>query len=830
MRHLLLILTVVLWPATLLAQDLPAPEPAPSAEETARDRDYLTGLIEDNLSGAGRQIRLDGFAGALSSRATFSRMTIADDEGVWLTITDGALAWSRGALLTGRIEIAELSAKSIDLARLPVAAAEAGATPEVKPFALPDLPVSVRIGKLHADRLSLGETVLGEALAVSLDGALDLAGGAGNAKLNVARLDGPRGRVDLTGSYANATRVLSLDLLLDEAKGGVAARLIGLPDDPAILLAASGTGPLSNFATDIVLSTDGVRRVTGKVTLNETPSAKGGAPVKGFDLALSGDIDPLLPVDYRGFFGPEAAISAAGARQASGMLDLSALRVTGAALDLQGSARILPSGLPERADLRLTIAAPDGGDVLLPLSGDRTLLRRADLVMGFDAAKSDGWRLDGRITRLQRADASLLSLRLSGSGRIGRPAGGAPTVGGALTFTASGIDLSDPGLAAAVGPFVTGKTTFFWRQDRPLNFPAIAVIGRGYGLNGRLAIDNLADGVDLTGAATLRHADISALSGLAARDLAGTVTGQVEGSYRVLTGAFDASAQITGQDLSLDQPELDGLLRGTSQLAASARRDETGLTLRALNATARALQVTAQGMISSETGEITAKAALADLSVLGAGYRGRMDADAVLSIAQGLRHYSLDATASGLGIGQPEIDTILAGQSRLTLRAEDREGRIALQQLSLENPQITASARGTIEGALRRIALSARLANAALLAPGFPGPVTVDGTVTDDGAGYLVDLRGTGPGGSAATVAGRMASDFATADLSLTGRAETALANAFIAPRSINGPLSFDLRLNGKPGLPALSGQVIANGARLVEPTLGLSLEEIAAR
>lgn len=831
MRHLVLIALLALCPASLLAQELPVPEEPVSAAETARDRDYLTGLIEDNLSGAGRAIRLDGFAGALSSRATFTTLTISDEAGPWLTITDGALAWSRTALLTGRLEIDELSAKKIELARLPTSGSDAeAASPEATPFELPDLPVSVRIGKLHADRLDLGAPILGEAVSVSLEGALELKGGEGNAKLNVTRLDGPRGRVDLTAAYANATRVLSLDLLVDEAKGGIASHLIGLPGEPAILLAASGAGPLSDFATDIVLSTDGVQRVTGKVALKEATASTGASPTRSFDVQISGDVEPLLPAEYHGFFGPQAEIAAAGSRQPSGMLDLTALRVNGASLNLDGSAQILPSGLPQRADLRLQVAAPDGSDVLLPRSGDKTWLRSADLTLAYDQAKSDGWSLDGRITRLRQADMSIFSLRLNGSGRIGRPANGAPTVGGTLVFTAGGIELGDPGLSEAVGPFATGKTVFFWQDGKPLRFPSLSMIGRGYALKGRLTIDNLADGIDLAGAAQMRHSDISALSTLAGRTLSGSVEGKVDGSYRVLTGAFDATAEVDGQDLRLDQPELDGLLQGTSRIALSARRDESGLTLRSLNATAQALTASAQGVLASDSGEIKATAELADLSVLGPAYRGRLTADAGLTIANGLRSYSASARATSLSIGQPQIDPILAGESKFVLNAEDRDGKIALRDLTLENPQLQVSAKGTIAEAARQIALSARLANAALLAPGFPGPVTLDGTVSDDGTGYQLDLKGSGPGGTTATVAGRVASDFATADLALNGRAETALANAFIAPRSINGPLNFDLRLNGAPGLAALSGQVIANGGRLVAPTLGMTLEDIAAR
>ena len=42
------------------------------------DRSRLVRLIEDSLSDGARQVRIEGFSGALSSTATLDRLTIAD--------------------------------------------------------------------------------------------------------------------------------------------------------------------------------------------------------------------------------------------------------------------------------------------------------------------------------------------------------------------------------------------------------------------------------------------------------------------------------------------------------------------------------------------------------------------------------------------------------------------------------------------------------------------------------------------------------------------------------------------------------------------------------
>src|SRR5690606_19246026 len=111
MRRLLLSLAICLLPLAALSQE--------DAAETERDRDFLTAYLEDHLSSLGRIVRIEGFRGALSSRATFDELTIADDEGVWITVRNGAIGWKRSALLAGRVEISEMSAAEIDLPRAP---------------------------------------------------------------------------------------------------------------------------------------------------------------------------------------------------------------------------------------------------------------------------------------------------------------------------------------------------------------------------------------------------------------------------------------------------------------------------------------------------------------------------------------------------------------------------------------------------------------------------------------------------------------------------------------------------------------------------------------
>lgn len=824
MRRILLGLMLCLLPLAGAAQE--------DAGATERDRDFLTGFLEDNLSGLGRTVRIEGFRGALSSRATFDELTIADETGVWITIRDGAIGWNRAALLSGRVEIREMSAAEIDLPRRP---GSTGASPEASGFSLPELPVSVDIGTLRADRVVLGEPLFGAAAVVKLNGTMHLEGGEGTAELAIDRTDGPRGALSLTGRYANATRKAMLDLLVAEGPDGIAANLLGLPDKPAIELAVHGNGVIDDFRTDVALSTGGVRRLSGQVTFR-TAGPAGEAPERSFAADLRGDIAPLLLPDYRDFFGPDVTLQAEGRRLPSGQLDLTQLDLGAKGLDLSGQLSLAPEGLPLQAALTIRLGLAGGGDVLLPLPGPRTFVRSGNLKLRYDRAKGDGWTLEGALDGFHRPDLSIGSVTLSGSGRIAQAGTGGVAkarAGGTISFAAASMAPVDPALADALGEELRGRTIFSWQEGEPLRLPAFDVTGQGYGARGSATLaggdsgEGVGAGTTLSGRVEATVADLGRFSALAGRPLGGAGAIAISGSGGLLSGLFDIEAAVTGQGLTMGQPEIDRLLAGESRITLSAARDTAGITIRTLDVHAATLAANAAGRIATGASDLRATLDFSDLAALGSRYRGALKGEARLTEAGDTRTITFDASGAGLGVGQPEIDRLLSGPARLAGVATERDGRIRLETFSLANPQLSVTAEGIVEDARRRVELSARLADMGILAPGFPGPLTATGTVTETAGGYSVDLSGEGPGATSARVTGTLASDFSSADLVLAGGGQSAIVNPFIAPRNVEGPVSYDLRLKGPLALSSLSGRVALEGGRLVAPTFGLELEGV---
>lgn len=801
-----------------LALGLWVAAPPVAAQDT--DRDYLTGLLEDRLSGAGRQVVITGFQGALSSQASLSELTIADDQGIWLTLRDVVLDWNRAALLTGNVSVNELYAREIILARLPQAEA-AAPQPEAAPFSLPELPVSIAIGRLAADRISLAPEVLGQPVEGRLEARLGLAGGEGTADLLLERQDqGPEGRIALKARYSNASQSLAINLDAVEGAGGLVVSALGIPGQPKAALTIAGTGPFTGFVADIALATDDAPRLTGRVV---TQAAAGQT---GFAANLSGDLAPLFLPDYAAFFGPRVGLVATGTAHADGRLDLTRAHLTAQALDLTGALALGPDGSPRRFALQGRIAQPDGAPVLLPLATDLPLrVQSADITLGYDRAQDEGWTAEARLAGLERDDLRLSLATLSGSGRI------APgQFGATLRLDAEGVQPTDAALARALGSVLSGDAIVVARKGAPgLAISRLTLSGEDYTATlGGAQIGPLADGLPLTGQLTARLGDLARFDALAGRPLQGAAEAKVSGRIETLSRGFDLAVQLDGQDLAIGQPQLDGLLRGATRLSAKLRRDETGLRVDEGRLVSNGLTASLDGTLASAASDLTATLALNDLAALGGGFGGSVEARARLTGPLGRAAITASATGQRLKTGNAELDRLLTGESRLAADLALEEGQIRISRASLVNPELTAEITGQADGTRQILDLSARLRNLGLLIPEFPGALTLAGSVVNEPGGATVNLAGQGPGGIDARLKGRIRDG--QGDLAVTGRAQAALANAFITPRAVTGDLGFDLRLKGPLALSSLAGQITLSGGRLSDPSLAFGITNMTAR
>ena len=820
MRFFGVLVLLLIWPLAGVAQQ--------------DDRGYIQGLLEDALSDAGREVRISGFAGALSSRATIDQITVADDDGVWLTMTDVAMTWTRTALLRGAVDIDEISAARIEIPRLPVTVAQsAPPTPEARsPFKLPELPVSLRLADLTLSEVVLGDTVIGEAVVLQVTGNAELSGGDGTAEIAVRRLDAG-GALRLAGAYSNTSRVLNLDSRFEEPAGGLVVRKLGLPGAPSVDLSLSGDAPIDDFVAKLRLATEGQERLAGQVVLR----ADGNAETQRLSVDIGGDLAPVLAPDYRAFLGRDMSLTAEALRRADGALELEGLDLRAKALHLQGSAAIAADGWPQRLNLSGKIVPPAGKEVLLPLPGQRILLGGAVLSGSFDADRSNAWQLALDAERLTSGPGTAQSLRLSAAGEIDRAAS---HVTGDVSLTAAGLAPADPALARALGQDLRGSLALDWRLGGPLTIRDMDLSGADYGVTGDVSIDS-SEPLNPQVSPDLRLAakDLGRFAGLAGVALSGAAELNISGAAAPLTGAFDLSFDGTTRDLGTGIAQVDPLIAGRAALGLQVVRDQSGLRAERLVLTAPQARIEGSGRFATgaSTARLTARILdtsliLPDLSgpsrlTLGAEQAGdvwTLEAQGRLAQAGRLDYLGtvdlggdvpflagrLDAALTRLDGFSELAGRALRGSGQITLTGEGRldgasfrinsEGQ--LQDVGLSLPDIDPMLRGTT-----RLTLSAaRSAN---------GPITLD-PLQLTGA---VTLRYSGT----VTPRGQRGADV---DGTLTASTASLAPLSRLAGRDLRGSAQIEARASGGVTEGALSltaslrGQGIGIGEAMLDPLL----------
>ncbi len=788
MIRLIALVLCLIWPLSLAAQD------------DGEDRGFLTGLLESSLGGEGRTVRIEGFAGAFSSEATIAQITIADDEGVWLTLNDVVMAWTRSALLRGRIEIDKLSVSEIDVARKPLPAPGTPPAPEATPFALPELPASLVIQELDIARVALGEPVLGEALAVSLTGSAQLANGAGDVTLRAARIDEKQAQFNIAGSFNNETRELMLDMDLTEAEGGLLSGLMNVPDRPSLDLKVNGSGPLNNLQATLALRTDDTPRLDGTVT---TTSEDGGPT--NFDVDLSGDVTALFLTEYAEFFGPDVSLVAKGVRDTDGALQLDDLTLNTKALTLTGQVALDAESWPTLLDVSGTIADPEGDAVLLPGSGEPVRIDRAEIRLDFDASAGDALNAEIQVLGLDTSAATVEETILNVSGTLQGNASAVGTLSALVSFDANGLTLSDPNAAKAFGSKIEGGMNVDFVKEEPLRLSDISLTGGDWALDGDVEVDT-ETGVTFDTSLTSR--DLSAFAGFAGVDLTGAGTVGVSGTGS-LGGFFDIKLDGETQDLAIGIAQVDTLLAGATTLDVAARRNEEGTFVDTLDLRNAALSATGTASLKSDGSQAQFDAQLTDVGMISedisgpltiggtaeqsdetwtikTSLSGPLDARAdVLAVLEADRA-NVDLTASLADISSviPQI----TGATQIVAKAVQEEG-IWDFNASVDAP-LEAEVR--LDGQYAQNKLNAdyslNVPDLSPIAPQVTGPLALSGNVAQLDTGWKVAADLSGPYDS-------------TGDLALLLDA----ANTLSVDYNLNLP---DL----SPIVPQVSGPLSASG------------------
>ena len=158
------------------------------------------------------------------------------------------------------------------------------------------------------------------------------------------------------------------------------------------------------------------------------------------------------------------------------------------------------------------------------------------------------------------------------------------------------------------------------------------------------------------------------------------------------------------------------------------------------------------------------------------------------------------------------------------LRRDDQQ--ITVDPLALTFPNLTGQATLATDGTTGGAEFNLRLADLALIAPDFSGPLSAKGTATlSENGAWQINTQADGAAGLTTTVVGSIAGS--NLDLRINGAAPLALLNGVLEPRRLTGTAGFNLTMAGPASLDALAGQIQITSAELSAPTLGQSLREI---
>jgi len=605
LRLLLVAIALILYAFPAMAQD-----------KAEQEKSYFLQYVEQKLSTPNRKISISNISGVLSSKATIGEITIADKQGVWLKVVNASIDWNRAALLLGRLDVNKLSADEIDVLRKPLP--EKGVpAPESSGFQLPQLPVSIRLSDLSVARIKFGQDVFGLGSELKLSGRLQLADGSLDTALDINRLDGPGGEFKLAAKYAAETKKLDLDLSLSEPANGVIANLLNIEGRPPVDMTLKGSGPLDRLDLALTLDADHQRTLTGTTSIRRRDAGY------GFSAKLGGPIARLVPPQFRSFFGADTDLVADGVVKDAGGLSLDRLDLTSNALKLDGNLETTSDGFLRRLKLNASIADPTGKTVLLPVPGNRTTVDSARLAVDFGDDPDNKWTGSLGIAGLTTDTfaAGNIALDLGGvAENMDQPA--SRHISFAVNGKASGITSKRPDVAKALGHEIDLDIDGDWRAGTPVKLAKALLSGNGLSL---AAAGEIADYI-FNGTIDVDASSIAPFSGLADRELSGSMKLGAKGQLKPLSGAFDMVLDGHATDLTIDSRSVDSLLGGVTSITGRLARDETGLTADKLKIENQQLTLAADGKFATGKADFGFDFTLADLALASKQASGRLTA------------------------------------------------------------------------------------------------------------------------------------------------------------------------------------------------------------
>ncbi|GMV63158.1 MAG: hypothetical protein AMXMBFR74_23260 [Parvibaculum sp.] len=548
-------------------------------------RHALLQIALDAVNSGETKVEIGDIGGAWPARLRLEGLTIADAQGTWLRLDEAELDWRPLALWQGQFHATRLDVTGLDVARLPEGGEESTADGG---FSLTALPFEIVLDSFETKGISIGQPVIGEAVAFEAEGALAMTRGGSALTLQARRTDETPGRIDADISYVNGPERGRLKIDAEDGskdKPGIAAALTGMREFDHVTLTAEGQS-LAGLMT-------GRARLDAGEALTLDAKAHGGI-AENTNLNVAVDAAGTLVAETLDFAAVpggaaprHARIEGKIAAREAGSYHIEMLNAEAGALALTGS------GMVE---------APAQARWTLDAEGTLTGLGRVAGLEDASLLDAAGWQIkgdtDSGFTQVSIGEAVLKTevgiarfsgemtdgedgFAIAGDGRaeitdlapLGEMAGQRLTGKGMLTV--AGLRYDETGGAAGVAL----ETSAIETGDESLD----ALLAEG--LRGKADLAFGADGGFSASGVTLKAAQGFTAEGQFSLDAGGALDGEariaadeISGiAAGVASGALDATALLSGSmerpGLALDAALTKGTLGGMDAREARLKAD-----------------------------------------------------------------------------------------------------------------------------------------------------------------------------------------------------------------------------------------------------------------
>ncbi|MBB4065159.1 translocation/assembly module TamB domain-containing protein [Gellertiella hungarica] len=315
--------------------------------------------VAEAISVPGRVVSIEGPSSLLTGNLRVDEVTLSDSKGVYARIRGIQMDWSPASLLRMTFKAQSVRAASIEYLR-PTTETVSAASENDQPFRLP---VAVDIADIQLPEIVIAEPVAGRAFTVSASGS----GRADNQDIVLTlaahRKDDPQARATADIAFVPAENRLTLKASVEEPKDGMIARLLKLPDRPALSLSVDGSGPLPDWAGKLVAALDGAPAMAMQVQHKAVANDGHHLLMQG-----SGAAQPLMPATVRDLFEGQTEFALDLVLEAGGRLEIRKGSLLSSSISVAASGVYDPNGsntLSARAEGvkgAVSLAIPVGKD------------------------------------------------------------------------------------------------------------------------------------------------------------------------------------------------------------------------------------------------------------------------------------------------------------------------------------------------------------------------------------------------------------------------------------------------------------------------------------